>query len=374
MTTTEKKIGVTALIYDEFGRILMISRKHDHNDFGLVGGKVDPGETLEQAIIREVKEETNLDVTYCRPYFTRDDGEYEATTFLCNYTGELVAEKGYVTKWGTFDDITSGTFGQYNKQLREFIKKTPKFEEGDYIYNPNTGEPYLIYDVYNQSTDEIYYVVRTMFTKNKYIAVRATAFDLRIDYIDQQSFFDLSNVLMEDKPKAFAFRSHMDTLHYYGEGHAREFLYSYHLQGTVNVLTRFKHLVPSEKWSIVVGGMYNHDVIEDARKTWNDVSKATNKEVADKAYALTEEKGHNRFERSPERYHFGIAEEEFAELMKLSDTIFNVEEGLRTGSTMVDAYRKEFPKVKSRLWKETTLYQEAWDHLEKLLFGVKAAA
>lgn len=50
--------SVTALVIDNDGKILMVSRKYDPTMFGLVGGKVDPGESPEDAVSREFHEET----------------------------------------------------------------------------------------------------------------------------------------------------------------------------------------------------------------------------------------------------------------------------------------------------------------------------
>lgn len=53
--------AVTALLVkDEL--VLAVSRKNNPNDFGLPGGKIDPGETPEGALFREVSEETGLNV------------------------------------------------------------------------------------------------------------------------------------------------------------------------------------------------------------------------------------------------------------------------------------------------------------------------
>jgi ADP-ribose pyrophosphatase YjhB (NUDIX family) len=53
--------GGSALVTDEHGRILM-QRRTDSGNWALPGGVMDVGETLEQCVVREVKEETGLDI------------------------------------------------------------------------------------------------------------------------------------------------------------------------------------------------------------------------------------------------------------------------------------------------------------------------
>ena len=55
---------VGAVVFDTQGRLLMIQRGHDPGAglWSIPGGRIEPGETDEQALVRELLEETNLQV------------------------------------------------------------------------------------------------------------------------------------------------------------------------------------------------------------------------------------------------------------------------------------------------------------------------
>jgi 8-oxo-dGTP diphosphatase len=55
---------VGAVVTDEQGRLLMIQRGHDPGAglWSIPGGRIEPGETDTQALVREMLEETNLQV------------------------------------------------------------------------------------------------------------------------------------------------------------------------------------------------------------------------------------------------------------------------------------------------------------------------
>jgi ADP-ribose pyrophosphatase YjhB (NUDIX family) len=53
--------GGSALVVDEQGRVLL-QRRMDSGNWALPGGTMDIGETLGDCIVREVKEETGLDI------------------------------------------------------------------------------------------------------------------------------------------------------------------------------------------------------------------------------------------------------------------------------------------------------------------------
>jgi ADP-ribose pyrophosphatase YjhB (NUDIX family) len=60
-SATEVRAGVGVIVVDARGRVLL-EKRSDCGQWGLPGGRINPGEDIETAARREVKEETGLDV------------------------------------------------------------------------------------------------------------------------------------------------------------------------------------------------------------------------------------------------------------------------------------------------------------------------
>lgn len=118
---------------DDPNQILVVSRKDDLTSFGLPGGKVDLGESLKEALCREIKEETGLNVnpislikvyeTLC-PRHAPEGNDYYAYSYLVNfYSGQVETQEAGVVKWGSWEDLEQGSFSKYNKGLKKALEE-----------------------------------------------------------------------------------------------------------------------------------------------------------------------------------------------------------------------------------------------------------
>ncbi len=128
--------GAAAIIVNEKGQILLQSRA-DNDRWGLPGGCQELGERFEDTIIREVKEETNLDITEDnleliaivsgnsrRNEYPNGDVVINNTALYCvkNYSGTLKWDEE--SKNMKFFDLDNLPMNQNDPDLIEIYRKT----------------------------------------------------------------------------------------------------------------------------------------------------------------------------------------------------------------------------------------------------------
>jgi mutator protein MutT len=110
--TAQIRVGCAAVIFSPDRSQILLTRRRDNGLWCLPGGRLDPGETVSECIVREVREETGLEAQVVRligVYSTPDivveyaDGnriQFVALTFEVKTTGQPtlsdeVGEVGY---------------------------------------------------------------------------------------------------------------------------------------------------------------------------------------------------------------------------------------------------------------------------------------
>ena len=114
-------VRVSAIIVRD-GKVLLIHRKKPGKEYWVFpGGGVEDDETLEETLVREVKEETNLDVLNYKKAFVAPFsqlGKIEHPFFYCEVSSgepEIVGEEKYINspedyyhlEWITISNIKS---------------------------------------------------------------------------------------------------------------------------------------------------------------------------------------------------------------------------------------------------------------------------
>lgn len=124
------KLMNMCMVTDSRGRVLVQDRKKgDWDGLTFPGGKVEPGESLTRAVIREVYEETGL--TIAHPRICGVKGWYDPKDGRCTllfyrteeYSGELRdSEEGHMA-WMRLEEMKRGNLApDMDKMLRVFFE------------------------------------------------------------------------------------------------------------------------------------------------------------------------------------------------------------------------------------------------------------
>ena len=127
-----KLIGV-GVIWNEQGQILIDRRRPEGLLGGLwefPGGKIEPGETIEDCIKREIKEELGIGIEVGEHLITIDHTythlRVSLTVHHCRYlTGEPMPIECDEIRWVTLDEIDQFPFPIANAQIIAALRQNP---------------------------------------------------------------------------------------------------------------------------------------------------------------------------------------------------------------------------------------------------------
>lgn len=117
---------VQVVLINPEGYVLGVSRKDNHEDFGLAGGSLeDYDKSAEEGAIRETLEETGISIYNLKLIYAKGhrDGRM-GYTYLADYIGDInydFEKEPHIVKWTTFDKLIEGTFGEWNKQTYQSL-------------------------------------------------------------------------------------------------------------------------------------------------------------------------------------------------------------------------------------------------------------
>lgn len=129
--------------------------------------------------------------------------------------------------------------------------------------------------------------------------------------------------------------------------------YSYHLKLVNNFAKKFIYLLPDKNEArLAMAGTWAHDLIEDARITYNDIKDKFGEPLAEIVYCCTEEKGKSRYERHSQKFYDELKANKIAVFVKLCDIIANSCYSMTTNSSMFAKYKSEYDKTKMHLYRQ----------------------
>lgn len=122
--------------------------------------------------------------------------------------------------------------------------------------------------------------------------------------------------------------------------------YFHHIRMVASTAIRhFSDQTTPEKFYILLG-CFGHDLIEDARVSYNDLNKRFGGRVADLIYSVTDNTGRTREERA---CYDKIVQTSFGPYLKMCDRYANGAYSKLTGSDMYEKYKSEYPKFRKHL-------------------------
>lgn len=128
-------VTVGPLIFNKQGKLFLMQSPKWHNKWVIPGGKIELGETMEHAVKREIKEETNLELEKIEfltvlenifdPVFVKRKHfiHINFTAHTTNPNAVVLNDEANAYKWVTLQEAEKMDVEPYTKKLIELYKK-----------------------------------------------------------------------------------------------------------------------------------------------------------------------------------------------------------------------------------------------------------
>jgi len=122
-------VSVAALVLNEAGKVLLI--KSPNRGWEYPGGMVEPGESLETALHREIKEETGVDIVikFFAGICKNIQRDIVNIDFICEYAGGniITSDESLEVKWVSKKEaVNMLTFPLTKMRLENMLEQTGK--------------------------------------------------------------------------------------------------------------------------------------------------------------------------------------------------------------------------------------------------------
>lgn len=115
-------VGAFAVIFDADGRVLL-SHRRDMDAWNLPGGGLEPGEKPDECVVREVREETGLNVAVDRlvGVYSKTRRNELVFAFTCHITGGMLTEtdEGDASAYFAIDQLPENILHKHIERIHD---------------------------------------------------------------------------------------------------------------------------------------------------------------------------------------------------------------------------------------------------------------
>ena len=128
----KKHLEVVGAVFVQKGRVLAARRGESKyayvaHKYEFAGGKIEPGESPAQALVREIKEELCADIRILRPFMTLEHEYPDFTitlhTFLCEFVSDFCNTEHEALAWLPLSELNAEEWAPADAPAVEKLKE-----------------------------------------------------------------------------------------------------------------------------------------------------------------------------------------------------------------------------------------------------------